>query len=115
MRKLWIVPIAVVLCALVACSPRDFLSRRLASDLIAGSDVFKSPQLFWLRTGVISGKEYSSPDYLVLQHRGWITGVTVPCPPSGVEAPRTGGLPCCWEVTLTPLGVDAFRGLVPKN
>jgi len=114
MRKLWILPIIAFLCAATACSPRDFLTRRLASDLIAGSDVFKTQQQFWLRTGVVSAKDYSSPEYLVLQHRGWIIGANVPCPPTP-GAPRVYGAPACWEVTLTPLGVDAFRDLIPKN
>ena len=66
--------IFAVLCLTVACSPRDFLTRRLATDLIAGSETFKMTQLFWLRTGVISNKDYTSPEYLVLRRHGWITG-----------------------------------------
>jgi hypothetical protein len=100
--------IVVLLCLCVACSPRDFLTRRLAAALIAGSDTFKAPQEFWLRTGIISNKDYLSPDYLVLQRRGWITGANVPCSPSVAPPP-------CWDVALTPLGVDTFRGLIPSN
>ena len=62
-----------------ACSPRDFLTRRLAADLIASSDTFKGAQQFWLRTGLISNKDYISPEYLVLQRRGWITGTLKYC------------------------------------
>jgi hypothetical protein len=91
-----------------ACSPRDFLTRRLATTLIATSETFKAPLQFWLRTGVISNKDYSSPDYLVLQRRGWLTGATVPCSPDVAPPP-------CWDVALTPLGVEAFHGLVPNG
>jgi len=97
---------AVCLC-LASCSPRDFLTRRLASDLITGSSAFGTPQQFWLRTGVISGKDFSSPEYGVLQRRGWINGAGTACPP--------GLTPPCLDVTLTPLGVDAFRDLIRGN
>lgn len=107
MRLLRLLPVVVLLC-LTACSPRDFLTRRLAAALIAGSDTFKTPQQFWMRTGIISNQDYVSPDYLVLQRRGWITGATVPCSP-GVAPPP------CWDVALTPLGVDTFRNLIPQN
>lgn len=99
--------LAGILLAGAACSPRDFLTRRLAADLIAGSDTFKNPQIFWLRTGITSNKDYFSPEYLVLQRRGWITAATVPCPPNVSPPP-------CWDVALTPLGVDTFRDLIPK-
>jgi hypothetical protein len=97
--------ILVLLCLTTACSPRDFLTRRLATDLIAGSDTFKMTQLFWLRTGVISNKDYSSPEYLVLRRHGWITGNGVVCPPDLAFPP-------CWDVVITPLGVDALRDWV---
>src|ERR1700686_5942981 len=74
MRKLRIALALGLLFIEAACSPRDFLTRRLASDLIASSDTFKNTQQFGLRTGVISNKDYLSPEYLVLQRRGWITG-----------------------------------------
>jgi len=113
MVKLRIYLSLVCLCLLLGCSPRDFLTRRLAAALIAGSDTFKTPQQFWLRTGVVTAKDYSSPEYLVLQHHGWITGVNVPCTPA--PGGRISGPPACWDVALTPLGVDAFRDLVPGN
>lgn len=103
MRKVSL--ILALLCFSVACSPRDFLTRRLASALIAGSEVFTAPQQFWLRIGPVSGKDYSSPQYLVLQHRGWIVGSTTACPPEITPPP-------CYEVALTPAGVDAFHDLI---
>jgi hypothetical protein len=88
-----------------ACSPRDFLSRRLAADLISGSEAFKAPQLFWIKTGIISNKDYSSPDSMVLQRRGWIIGSEQKCPPN-VDPPP------CWDVVLSPIGVDTIRPLI---
>ncbi len=96
------------LCLLLGCSRRDFLTRGFAGDLISASDTFKTPQQFFLRTGVVSNREYSSPEYLVLQKHGWITGVTVPC--TGDVAP-----PPCWDVALTPIGVETFRDLIPGD
>jgi hypothetical protein len=100
----------VVLCALLltGCSPRDFLTRRLARDLIAGSQVFNAPEPFWMRTGMVSNKDFSSPEYIVLQRHGWISGYTVACKPDVAPAP-------CWDVTLTPVGVDTFRDLIPSS
>jgi hypothetical protein len=92
----------------VACSPRDFLTRRLATDLIAGSDSFKITQQFWLRTGVISNKDYMSPEYVTLRRRGWITGNTVACP-ADISTPP------CWDMVITPLGVDALRDWVSAS
>jgi uncharacterized protein YjeT (DUF2065 family) len=102
--------LAVLLCLILlglglGCSPRDFLTRRLAADLISTSDTFKAPQLFWLRTGMVSNQDFSSPDYMVLQRRGWIIGTEHKCP-AGVEPPP------CWDVLLTPLGVDTIRPLI---
>jgi hypothetical protein len=108
MRKLRIGLALGLLFFTSACSPRDFLTRRLASDLIASSDTFKSTQEFGLRTGVISNKDYISPEYLVLQRRGWITGSVAPCPPEVAPAP-------CWQVALTPIGVEAFHDLIPSG
>lgn len=108
MRKRQILFIVSFLCFAVACSPRDFLTRRLAADLIASSEAFKTPQQFWLRTGIVSNKDYLSPDYMVLQRHGWISGSNAPC---GLNA----GPPPCWDVALTPLGVETFRGLIPAN
>ena len=87
------------------CSPRDFLSRRLASDLISASDAFKSPQMFWLKTGIVSNKDFSSPESMVLQRRGWIIGTEQPCPPN-VDPPP------CWDIVLSPHGVDTIRPLI---
>jgi hypothetical protein len=95
----------ILLCLAVGCSPRDFLTRRLAADLISTSDTFKAPQLFWLRTGIVSNQDFSSPDFMVLQRRGWIIGTEHKCP-TGVEPPP------CWDVLLTPLGVDTIRPLI---
>jgi hypothetical protein len=107
MRKLRIGLALGLLFFTSACSPRDFLTRRLASDLIASSDTFKSTQQFGLRTGIISNKDYVSPEYLVLQRHGWITGAVAPCPPDVAPAP-------CWQVALTPIGVETFHDLIPS-
>jgi len=94
---------SILLCA--SCSPRDFLTRRLSADLISASDVFKAPQLFWLKNGVVSNKDFSSPDMMVLKRRGWIIGNEQNCP-NGISPPP------CWDVLLTPLGVDTIRPLI---
>lgn len=99
--------LAILLCLGLGCSPRDFLTRRLAADLISASDAFKAPQLFWLRTGIVSNKDFSSPDFMLLQRRGWIIGTEQKCP-AGVDPPP------CWDVLLTPLGVDTIRPLITK-
>ena len=106
MRK----PSILVLCAaylllLPACSPRDFLTRRLAADLIAAADAFRAQQQFHLQTGVLSNQDYLQPDYIELQHRGWISGTKAACP-------KTVAPPPCWDVMLTPYGVDTFQGLI---
>jgi hypothetical protein len=90
---------------LASCSPRDFLTRRLAADLIAGSEVFRAQRQFQLRTGIISNKDYLSTDYLVLQHRGWISGTNATCPPALAPPP-------CRDVMLTPSGVDTLQSLI---
>jgi hypothetical protein len=108
MRTLRIALALGLLLFAAACSPRDFLTRRLASDLIAASDAFRSTQQFWVRTGVISNRDYISPEYLVLQRRGWITGTSDRCPPD-VDPPP------CWEVALTPIGVETFHDLIPSS
>jgi len=97
--------LALLLCLGLGCSPRDFLTRRLAGDLISASDSFKAPQLFWLRTGVVSNKEFSSPETMVLQRRGWIIGTEQKCP-TGIDPPP------CWDVVLTPLGVETVRPVI---
>jgi hypothetical protein len=112
MRTWKVFLLAVLLCLGLGCSPRDFLTRRLAADLISASDAFKAPQLFWLRTGIVSNKDFSSPDSMVLQRRGWIIGTEQKCP-AGVDPPP------CWDVLLSPLGVDTIRPLIstalPEN
>jgi hypothetical protein len=112
MRTWKVFLLAVLLCLGLGCSPRDFLTRRLAADLISASDAFKAPQLFWLRTGIVSNKDFSSPDSMVLQRRGWIIGTEQKCP-AGIDPPP------CWDVLLSPLGVDTIRPLIstalPEN
>jgi hypothetical protein len=93
---------------LSSCTPRDFLTRRLAADLIAGSATFRAQQHFQLRTGVVSNQEYLSSDYVVLQHRGWLSAANAPCPASLTASP-------CWEITLTPSGADTFQILVAPD
>jgi hypothetical protein len=90
---------------LTSCSPRDFLTRRLAADLIANSDTFRAQQRFQLRIGVVPNKDYLSSDYLALQHRGWISATNAACPPALAPPP-------CWDVLLTPSGVDTFQTLI---
>jgi hypothetical protein len=105
MRTAKISLLAVLFCLIPGCSPRDFLTRRLAADLISASDAFKAPQVFWLSTGIVSNKDFSSPDSMVLQRRGWIIGTEEKCP-AGIDPPP------CWDVVLTPLGVDTIRPLI---
>jgi hypothetical protein len=93
---------------LSSCSPRDYLTRRLAADLIRGADPFRAHQRFQLRTGVVSNKDYPSPEYLVLQHHGWISATKAACPAALAPSP-------CWDVTLTPSGVDTFQNLIPPG
>src|ERR1700691_2334055 len=59
MRPWKVFLLAVLLSLGLGCSPRDFLTRRLAADLISASDAFKTPQLFWLRTRLASNKDFS--------------------------------------------------------
>ncbi len=109
MRKTPILALCLlVTLTLCSCSPRDFLTRRLATDLIAASDAFKTPQQFSLQTGIVSNKDYVSPEYLVLQQHGWISATTARCAPGMVPPP-------CWDVLLTPSGVDTVRALVPSE
>ena len=106
LAKLTIVLLTLIL--LLSCSPRDFLTRRLATDLIATSSAFKTTQKYVLQTGVVSNKEYVSPEYIVLQQHGWISANTVACSP-GVTPPP------CWDVLLTASGVDTIRALLPAD
>jgi hypothetical protein len=106
MQKLSTFALSIALLLLLpSCSPRDFLSRRLAADLIASSETFRTQQQFQLRTGVLPNKDYLSPDYLALQHHGWISATNVPCPIALAPPP-------CWDVMLTPSGVDAIQNLI---
>jgi hypothetical protein len=91
-----------------SCSPRDVLSRRLALDLIAASETFQAPQQFVLQTGVVSSRDYSSQEYLVLLHHGWISAATTRCPADIAPPP-------CWDILLTPAGVDTVRSVVSEQ
>lgn len=105
---------------LCSCSPRDFLTRRLAADLIATSVVFRAPQQFELRTGVLTNQDYLSPNYLVLQHHGWISAEQVRClpntsqprPPNASQPSSVSTQSPCWDVSLTPSGVETFQSLI---
>jgi hypothetical protein len=99
MRTLKPLLLTILLCLAPACSPRDFLTRRLATDLISATAAFRAPQVFWLKTGIVSNKDFNSPDSLVLQRHGWIIGSQQKCP-AGVDPPP------CWDVILSPHGVD---------
>lgn len=103
--KFILVPFVLLL---TACSPRDFLTRRLAFDLLVAAQDFKTSQPFVLRTGIVGNKDYPSPDYMVLQHHGWIVANSVACPPALAPPP-------CWNILLTPLGVETVRSLVPAD
>jgi hypothetical protein len=105
MRKKSILSLFAVL-ALASCSPRDFLTHRLATDLISASDAFRTPQQFALQTGIVSNKNYISSEYLILQQHAWISATSTRCAP-GMEPPP------CWDVMLTPAGVETVRALVP--
>jgi hypothetical protein len=105
MQKPHIFVLCLACLLLPSCSPRDFLTRRLAADLIATSETFRTQQQFQLHTGVIANKDYLSPDYLTLQHRGWISATNAPCLPALAPPP-------CWDVTLTPAGVDTVQSLI---
>lgn len=104
--------LAALLCSAMGCYPRQVLTRRLAADLISTSGAFKEPQMFWLRVGIVSNKDFSSPEFMVLQRRGWIIGSEAKCPAEDDPLP-------CWNVALSPLGVDIIRPLIstalPEN
>jgi hypothetical protein len=106
MQKISILLVTLIL--LVSCSPRDFLSRRLATDLIASSAEFNQQQQLVLKTGVVPNKDYVSPQFVVLQHHGWVTANSAKCPPGLEPAP-------CWDISLTPAGVDTIRLLVHED
>jgi hypothetical protein len=98
----------LALLLLSSCSARDFLTRRLAADLISATDPFKAPQQYTLQTGVISNKDYVSPESHALQHHGWISATTIACP-VGLTPPP------CWDILLTPSGAETVRTLVPAD
>jgi hypothetical protein len=100
-----IIPL-LALFACTSCTPRNFLTRRLAADLIGASGTFRATQPFLLQTGIVSNKDYATPESLILQRRGWISAGTAPC--SAGLAP-----PPCWDILLTPSGVDAVRAILP--
>lgn len=102
------IPALLALFLLTSCSPRDYLTRRLAGDLISASESFAAPQQFVLHTGIVSSKNYPSPEYLVLQHHGWISATTIGCSPGLTPPP-------CWNVLLTPSGVEAVHTVVPAG
>jgi len=106
-RKVNLAPLLFAV-LLTACSPRDFLTRRLATDLISASPELKSAQQFALRTGIVTSKDYPSPEYLVLQHHGWISATTIACTPGLAPPP-------CWNILLTPSGVETVRALIPEQ
>jgi hypothetical protein len=108
MHKKSIRPLLFALLLLISCSPRDFLTRRLATDLLSASDEFKTPQQFLLQTGIVSNKDYVAPESLVLQHRGWISANPARC---------SAGLlpPPCWNLLLTPSGIEAIRTIVSSE
>lgn len=106
MRKPHIIALCInALIFLSACSPRDFLSRRLAGDLIAASATFRARQQIQVTPGILSNEVFLSPQYLALQHHGWISGKSARCPSPQLAPP-------CWDVILTPSGVDAFQSLI---
>jgi hypothetical protein len=103
-KTLNLVPLLLLL-VLASCSARDFLTRRLASDLISGSPALKAPQSLLLHTGIVSSKDYPSPEYLVLQNHGWISAATVSCPAGLLPPP-------CWNIVLSPTGVDVVHSSI---
>jgi hypothetical protein len=109
MRKPYIFALSIAaLFMLSSCSPRDFLTRRLAADLIATSNTFRAAQSFQMNIGIVSNADYLSPEYLALQHHGWISATQARCPPDVTPPP-------CWDVALSPAGVDTFRPLIPPG
>ena len=108
MRNHSILCLPGLLLLLSSCSPRDVLSRRLAADLISASDAFKTTQMYVLQTGIVANQENVAPESLVLQQHGWIFSNRAACPPGLAPPP-------CWDILLTPSGVDTIRGLVPAE
>lgn len=100
--------VLLALLALPACSPRDFLTRRLATDLIAASPAFRAQQKFVLQTGIVSNQNYVAPENLVLEHHGWISVAPTRCSPGLTPPP-------CWDIQLTPAGVDTIHYIIPAE
>jgi hypothetical protein len=61
-----------------------------------------------LQVGIVSNQSYVSPETLVFEHHGWISATPARC--SAGLAP-----PPCWDILLTPSGVDTIRPLVPSE
>jgi hypothetical protein len=97
--------LSLLLLASLAWSPRDFLTRRLAAAMISSSAAFKLPQQFVLHTGIVSNQDYLSPENLVLLQRGWLSATNTRCVVDIAPPP-------CWDLSLTPSGVDTFRPLM---
>ena len=74
---------------LASCSPRDFLTRRLATDLIAASDDSRPRSSSPCRPEPSPTKTTCRPEYLVLQQHGWISATKAPCSP-GLAAALLG-------------------------
>jgi hypothetical protein len=109
MRKSYILALSIACMFLLSsCSPRDFLTRRLAADLIGTSNTFRATQSFQMTIGIVSNTDYLSTEYLALQHHGWISATQTRCPPDITPPP-------CWDVALSPAGVDTFRPLIPPG
>jgi hypothetical protein len=101
--------VLLTLCLVTSsCIQRDPLTRTFAANAISASATFKTNQQFFLRTGVMSNKDYMTPEYLVLQRRGWITGAPAACTQETAPPP-------CYDVALTPIGIETFRNLFPAE
>ena len=58
-----------------------------------------------MQTGIVSSNEYPSAEFLVLQQHGWMNASNTRCP-AGIAPPP------CWELELSPSGVDAVGMLI---
>ena len=92
MRKLSIVGFCWVSILLTGCSPRDYLTRRLATDLIATSETFNSPQQFILHTGVMSNKTTHPPNTLSFSTKDG--SPPTPSPARKMSLPHRAGTFC---------------------
>ena len=85
--------------------------RRLAADLYCDLQHFALSvrrSQFQMTTGIVSNADYLSAEYLALQHHGWISATQARCPPDISPPP-------CWDVALSPAGVDTFRPLIAPS